>query len=82
MVGKSTYARVGIIVNVTPIEPGWNGHLTIEIANALPSPVVVYAGEGIAQVQFHKINDPLISYADRSGKYQNQLAQIVTARLA
>jgi len=72
VVGKSTYARSGIIVNVTPLEPGWAGHVTIEISNATPLPAKVYAHEGIAQVVFLRGEQPDISYADREGKYQRQ----------
>ena len=72
-VGKSTYARCGIIVNVTPFEPGWEGKVTLEISNTTPLPAKVYAGEGIAQVLFFKGNEPCeTSYAQRSGKYQGQ----------
>src|SRR6056297_3149203 len=72
VVGKSTYARCGIIVNMTPIEPGWNGYLTIEVSNTTPLPAKIYAGEGIAQVVFFRGNRPKITYGDRHGKYQNQ----------
>lgn len=72
VVGKSTYARCGIIVNMTPIEPGWKGYLTIEVSNTTPLPAKVYAGEGIAQVVFFRGNRPQITYSDRKGKYQNQ----------
>jgi len=72
VVGKSTYARSGIIVNVTPLEPGWEGRVTIEISNATPLPAKVYADEGIAQVVFLRGEAPEVSYADRSGKYQHQ----------
>lgn len=72
-VGKSTYARIGIIVNVTPLEPEWRGKVTIEISNTTPLPAKVYAGEGIAQVLFLTGDAPCkISYADKKGKYQNQ----------
>jgi dCTP deaminase len=71
-VGKSTYARVGIIVNITPFEPEWQGHVTIEISNTTPLPVKVYANEGIAQVLFFEGDEPEVSYADRKGKYQAQ----------
>ena len=71
VLGKSTYARSGIIVNVTPLEPGWEGHVTIEIGNATPLPAKVYANEGIAQVIFLHGDAPDISYADKSGKYQH-----------
>jgi dCTP deaminase len=71
--GKSTYARCGLIVNVTPFEPEWEGFVTISLVNAAPVPVRVYAGEGIAQVVFLKAERECeISYADRKGKYQAQ----------
>ena len=71
--GKSTYARCGIIVNVTPLEPGWEGHVTLEFSNTTPLPAKIYANEGVAQFVFIKGNeDPLVSYADRNGKYQGQ----------
>jgi dCTP deaminase len=72
VLGKSTYARSGIIVNVTPLEPGWEGHVTIEISNATPLPAKVYADEGIAQVVFLQGETPNVSYADKEGKYQHQ----------
>lgn len=72
VLGKSTYARSGIIVNVTPLEPGWEGHVTIEIGNGTPLPAKVYAGEGIAQVLFMEGRPPDITYADKKGKYQRQ----------
>ena len=72
-VGKSTYARCGIIVNVTPFEPEWEGHVTIEISNTTPLPARIYAGEGIAQFLFFEGNEPCeTSYADKKGKYQAQ----------
>jgi dCTP deaminase len=72
-VGKSTYARCGIIVNVTPLEPQWEGHLTIEISNTTPLPAKVYANEGIAQLVFLESDEVCeTSYADRNGKYQAQ----------
>lgn len=71
--GKSTYARCGIIVNVTPFEPEWEGHVTIEISNTTPLPAKIYANEGIAQVLFFEAKTPCaVSYADRGGKYQKQ----------
>jgi dCTP deaminase len=70
--GKSTYARCGIIVNVTPFEPEWEGHVTIEISNTTPLPCKIYANEGIAQVLFFEGEQPEVSYADRKGKYQAQ----------
>ena len=71
--GKSTYARCGIIVNVTPLEPGWEGHVTLKFSNTTPLPAKIYANEGVAQFVFIKGNeDPAVSYADRNGKYQGQ----------
>lgn len=71
--GKSTYARCGLIVNVTPLEPGWEGHVTLEISNTTPLPAKVYANEGVAQFLFFKGSAPCeVSYADRSGKYMGQ----------
>lgn len=73
-VGKSTYARCGIITNVTPFEPEWEGHVTLEISNTTPLPAKIYANEGIAQVLFFRgEEEPEVSYADRKGKYQKQL---------
>lgn len=73
-VGKSTYARCGIIVNVTPIEPEWKGKITLEISNTTPLPAKIYANEGIAQLLFLKADRVCaVSYADKSGKYQDQL---------
>src|SRR5438094_10371193 len=71
--GKSTYARCGIITNVTPLEPEWEGHVTLEVSNTTPLPARIYANEGIAQVLFFESDEPcLVSYADRQGKYQGQ----------
>ena len=71
--GKSTYARCGIIVNVTPLEPGWEGHVTLEFSNTTPLPAKIYANEGAAQFIFLKGNeDPEITYAQRNGKYMKQ----------
>lgn len=70
--GKSTYARAGIITNFTPFEPGWEGHVTIEISNTTPLPAKIYANEGIAQVLFFEGDEPDVTYADRKGKYQGQ----------
>lgn len=71
--GKSTYARTGIIVNVTPLEPEWRGKVTIEISNTTPLPAKIYAGEGIAQILFHRAEQVCrTSYADKKGKYQDQ----------
>jgi dCTP deaminase len=72
-VGKSTYARCGLIVNVTPLEPEWKGKVTIEISNTTPLPAKVYANEGIAQFVFFKADQVCqVSYADKGGKYQDQ----------
>ena len=79
-VGKSTYARCGLIVNTTPLEPGWRGQLVIEIHNTTPLPIRVYANEGIAQLVFFKGDRPAVTYGDRAGKYQNQTG-ITTARI-
>ena len=71
--GKSTYARCGIIVNVTPLEPGWEGHVTLEFSNTTPLPAKIYANEGACQFLFLQGNEPCeTSYADRAGKYMGQ----------
>ena len=81
-IGKSTYARAGLIANLTPVEAGWVGHLTLEFFNAAPAPIRVYAGEGIAQIQFHRGEPCSTSYGDRAcgGKYQGQDETITTAK--
>ena len=72
-IGKSTYARCGIIVNVTPFEPEWEGYVTLEISNTTPLPAKIYANEGLAQVLFYQgASECEISYADRGGKYMRQ----------
>ncbi len=72
--GKSTYARCGLIVNVTPLEPEWEGHVTLEISNTTPLPAKVYANEGICQFLFLQGSGPCeVSYADRAGKYMKQM---------
>lgn len=72
--GKSTYARCGLIVNVTPLEPEWEGHVTLEISNTTPLPAKIYANEGICQFLFLKGDGPCeTSYADRQGKYMRQV---------
>jgi dCTP deaminase len=72
--GKSTYARCGIIVNVTPLEPEWEGHVTLEFSNTTPLPARIYANEGVAQVIFIESDEVCeVSYRDRAGKYQGQL---------
>ncbi len=71
--GKSTYARCGIIVNVTPFEPEWEGYVTLEFSNTTPLPAKIYANEGVAQVVFFEASEPCeVSYKDRRGKYQGQ----------
>ena len=80
-VGKSTYARCGIIVNVTPFEPEWEGYVTLEISNTTPLPAKIYANEGIAQVLFFQADEECqTSYADKKGKYQKQ-QEIVLPKL-
>jgi len=82
-VGKSTYARCGIICNVTPFEPEWEGHATLEISNTTPLPAKIYANEGICQVLFFESDEPCeVSYADKKGKYQKQAAEIVLPRIS
>ncbi|MCX5659824.1 MAG: dCTP deaminase [Planctomycetota bacterium] len=77
-VGKSTYARCGIIVNVTPLEPEWRGKVTIEISNTTPLPAKIYANEGIAQMVFLKADRICaVSYADKKGKYQDQVGLVL-----
>lgn len=77
---KSTYARCGLMVNTTPLEPGWRGQLVLELANLTDLPLKVYANEGIAQVVFFTGAVPSVTYADRAGKYQDQRG-IVTAKI-
>jgi len=79
--GKSSYARCGIVVNVTPFEPEWEGYATISISNTAPAPAKIYANEGIAQLIFLESDQPCeISYADKKGKYQKQTT-ITTSRV-
>jgi dCTP deaminase len=79
--GKSTYARCGILVNVTPFEPEWEGFVTISISNTAPVPAKIYANEGLAQVLFFESDDECrVSYADKKGKYQAQKT-ITSARI-
>lgn len=80
VIGKSTYARLGLICNTTPMEPGWEGYLTIELSNTGRLPVKVYANEGIAQVIFHENDSCETPYAS-DGKYQNQPATVINARV-
>lgn len=80
--GKSTYARAGVIANVTPAEPGWRGHLTLEFSNSSSADCRIYANEGVVQLVFHRGIKPCeISYADRKGKYQDQPQSVVTPKL-
>ena len=81
VLGKSTYARCGLIVNVTPLEPAWEGYVTIELSNTAPVPIRIYANEGIAQVLFLEGSARCQeSYADKRGKYQHQVG-VVPARI-
>jgi dCTP deaminase len=70
--GKSTYSRCGLLVNITPLEPEWEGRITFPVVNSTPFPVRIYPGEGVAQALFFEGPSPEISYADRKGKYQSQ----------
>lgn len=70
--GKSSYARCGVVANVTPLEPGWEGHVTLELSNTTPLPALVYANEGIVQLLFFQGERPELTYRDRRGKYQGQ----------
>jgi dCTP deaminase len=79
--GKSTYARCGILVNVTPLEAGWSGHLTIEIANLTNAPCKIYANEGIAQLLFYQGQRCNTTYSERNGKYQNQPHSVVLPKV-
>lgn len=79
--GKSTYARLGIIANMTPAEAGWEGHLTLEFSNSSGADCRIYAGEGICQVLFFEGEPCEVSYADRAGKYQKQPEAVVVARV-
>jgi dCTP deaminase len=81
-VGKSTLARCGILINTTPLEPNWKGHLTIEISNISPCPAIVFAMEGIAQLEFELLSSlPEIDYEAKGGKYQSQGSYPVPARV-
>eukprot|EP01034_Spumella_vulgaris_P001192 gene1192-1578_t len=80
-VGKSTYARCGIIVNVTPLEPEWEGHVTLEFSNTTPLPAKIYANEGACQFLFLQGNEPCeVSYRDKAGKYQGQRGVTLACR--
>lgn len=80
-IGKSTYARTGLITNVTPAEAGWEGYLTLEMSNSSAADCRVYAGEGIVQALFFEGERCLTTYADRAGKYQNQWEEVTIARM-
>jgi dCTP deaminase len=80
-VGKSTYARCGIIINITPLEPGWRGILTIEISNTAATPCRIYLNEGIAQILFFEGDRPKTTYSDKKGKYQNQKKEVTLPKL-
>jgi len=75
--GKSTYARCGILINCTPAEPGWRGHLTLEFSNSSDTDCRIYAGEGVAQMLFFEGDQCNIDYGDRNGKYQGQPKNVV-----
>jgi dCTP deaminase len=79
-VGKSTYARCGVIANITPVEAGWTGHLTLEFSNSSSADVRLYAGEGVAQLLFFQGERCKTTYADRFGKYQNQQHEVTVAK--
>lgn len=80
--GKSTYARCGVILNVTPLEPGWRGYATLELSNTTPKAVKVYTREGIGQLIFLRGDEQCtVTYGDRAGKYQDQPRRIVTAKV-
>jgi dCTP deaminase len=80
-IGKSTYARIGIIANLTPAEAGWKGHLTLEFSNSSSADCRIYAGEGIVQLLFLGGEPCAVSYEDRKGKYQDQTEQVTLARI-
>lgn len=79
--GKSTYARVGLIANITPVEAGWNGNLTLEFSNSSSADCRIYANEGIAQLLFFEGEPCLTTYGDRQGKYQNQSESVTLAKI-
>lgn len=80
-IGKSTYCRVGLIANLSPAEPGWEGHLTLEFSNSSNADIKLYANEGVVQLLFLECEPVMISYSDRSGKYQSQDERVTTARV-
>ena len=75
VIGKSSYARCGVVANFTPLEPSWRGHITVELSNTTPRPAKVYVGEGIAQIMFFSGKAPNVLYEDKGGKYQDQSAE-------
>lgn len=79
--GKSTIVRVGVIPAITPLEPGWTGHITLEFSNSSPADCRIYANEGVAQLLFARGNLPSVTYSTRSGKYMNQPEQVVVSRV-
>lgn len=82
VLGKSTYCRCGLVVNTSPMEPGWEGYLTIELSNTTPLPMKIYVGEGIAQVLFFQSDQvPEVSYATRNGKYNHQGPEVVLPKV-
>ena len=81
LIGKSTYARCGLILNATPAEAGWTGHLTLEFSNSSAADIRIYANEGIAQALFFRGTSCAVSYADRSGKYQDQGPEVTLPRV-
>jgi dCTP deaminase len=82
VLGKSTYARCGVVCNVTPLEPGWEGHVTIEFSNTTPLPARIYANEGVAQVIFFESDERCeTTYRDKKGKYQDQPAKVVLPKV-
>ena len=80
-IGKSTYARMGIIANLTLVEPSWEGHLTLELSNSSAADCKIYADEGIVQLMFFQGDRPLVNYAERLGKYQDQPERVVFAKV-
>jgi dCTP deaminase len=80
-IGKSTYARVGLIANLTPAEAGWRGHLTLEFSNSSSADCRIYANEGVVQLLFLSGNPCSVSYEQRRGKYQDQPEQVVVSRV-
>lgn len=80
-IGKSTYCRVGLIANLSPAEPGWEGHLTLEFSNSSNADIKLYANEGVVQLMFMEVDPVMVSYQDRMGKYQQQTEEVTLARV-